>query len=315
MVDKIAVYSFYRFIEIKNLNFKKNKFLKSLGKKNIKGTIIISSEGINASISGIETDLKYAIKITRQILNIKKISLKINYIDFIPFYKFRVRIKNEIVSLGKKIINSKKNKNNFIDPSNWDSVVNNKDITLIDLRNSYEIEIGSFQGAINPNTNSFREFPKALASLELKKDKKIAIFCTGGIRCEKASIYMKNNGYENVIQLDGGILNYLSKTKNLKNKRKWFGDCFVFDNRVAVNSNLEKSNYLQCYGCRMPITKKDTLTNYYKKGIHCPKCYSKRSSEQIRNSETRQRQIDNAELKNLPHSFSKITLKDIIIRD
>ena len=177
---------------------------------------------------------------------------------------------------------------------------------MLDIRNDFEIDIGKFQRSEKPSTTSFREIPKALNNLDINKNEKIAMYCTGGIRCEKASAYLKLNGYKKVIQLEGGIINYLEYLKNKGEVSLWDGECFVFDDRVTVNKNLNQGSYVQCYGCRRPITQKDMQSSYYKKGVSCPYCFNKRTEKQKRSSLTRQKQIDSFEKKRESHPFKRI---------
>ena len=288
---KIKIYSFYRFIKIKNKKDLKLKLDSLITNFNIKGTILIANEGINGSISGNSDDLKKYLDFIKKSLKIRKLSLKINFLNHHPFNKMRVRIKKEIVSLGIETLEFDKKKTKYIHPKNWDKFVNNNKVACIDTRNDYEIKIGNFKNSINPGTNSFREFPKKFEKLKLKKNKKIAMYCTGGIRCEKASVYLKSKGYKNVYQLDGGILNYIHYKHNSNEISNWQGECFVFDQRVAVNRMLKKGKYLQCYGCRRPILKIDTKSNKYEKGVCCHQCYDERSDFQKEKSKMRQKQL------------------------
>lgn len=306
--EQIYIYSFYRFKKIKNKKDIKNSLERYLKNKLIRGTILIANEGINASISGKENELSQVIKLIKKKLNIRKLEIKINKNNFLPFNRMKIRIKKEIVSLGKKEIDVNKFTGKFVHPSNWNKVIENKNIKLIDTRNLYEIKIGQFSGALNPETNSFRELPGKLKEIGIKTNDKLAMYCTGGVRCEKASAYLKLNGYTNIIQLSGGILNYLNYVKNKNIKSLWKGECFVFDNRVTVDKHLKKGNYLQCYGCRMPITKKDTKSKKYKKGVSCPHCFNLRNSSQKKRSSTRQNQINKAEKQKKSHPFMKIYL-------
>ena len=255
--DDLYIYTFYRFINIKNKKNIKNLLDKYFKTKLLRGTILIANEGINASISGTEDDLLDTIKVIKRLLRIRKLNIKINNNKFLPFNRIKVRLKKEIVSLGKEEIDVNKFTGDFIHPAKWNNTIKKKDIRLIDTRNIYEISIGKFEDSINPETKTFRDFPKNLNKMNIKKNDQIAMYCTGGIRCEKASAYLKKNGYKNVVQLEGGILNYLNYQKNKKARSLWSGECFVFDNRVTVNKNLRKGKYQQCHGCRHPILKKD----------------------------------------------------------
>ena len=307
-MNHLFVYTFYRFKNLDNLNETKNTLSNFFKNSKIKGTILISNEGINGSLSGSRKELDASIKLIKNYLKIKKLDLKINNTKFIPFNKIRIRIKKEIVSLGQGIIDVNKYSGKLVDPKDWDRIILDKDTKLIDVRNEFEIGIGKFKNSINPKTNSFREFPDSISKLEINKNDKIAMYCTGGIRCEKASAFLKISGYRNVYQLKGGIINYLKYKKNSAKDSLWNGECFVFDGRVTINKKLNKGRYFQCYGCRRPITKKDLNSPEYKKGVSCPHCVNERTAEQKFSSLTRQRQIERAEKKKEDHTFKMISL-------
>ena len=273
--------------------------------KLILGTILIAEEGINGTVSGNRKNLDLLIKNIKKILRIKKLSLKISKNQFIPFYRLKIRLKKEIVTIGDKSIRTEKVFGKHIPPKEWDKIINDQDYLIIDTRNDYEINIGSFKNSINPNIKSFRDFPKYIKDLNLNKKQPIAMFCTGGIRCEKASSYLIKNGFKNVSQLDGGVLNYLEYKKN-KKINNWNGECFVFDNRVSVDKYLQKGKYHQCYGCRHPITKDDMKLKSYVKGATCKYCIENKTVEKIQASVIRQKQIDSAEEKNINHPFKSI---------
>ncbi|MFL2899951.1 MAG: rhodanese-related sulfurtransferase [Candidatus Pelagibacterales bacterium] len=310
MKKKIYIYAFYRFKKLDNIESIKKILNEIVNNKVVLGSILISKEGVNGTISGTKNDLNLFIKHLKKVLRIRKLSLKISENQFLPFYRLKIKLKKEIVTLGKSLIYPEKLTGKNIHPKDWDKIVNDNSYFLIDTRNTYEIGIGSFKNSINPKTKSFREFPKFIKKAKIDKKQKIAMFCTGGIRCEKASSFLLQNGYKNVFQLDGGILNYLEFKRN-KSRQTWTGECFVFDNRVSVNKKLMKGSYDQCYGCRRPITKEDQKSKYYKKGVSCPNCYYNRSIIQKHNSLTRQKQIDIAEMNNEFHSFKKISSKEL----
>ena len=305
MKKKILIYTFYRFKVLKRINLLKKNLDSFSKKKIIYGTILIAKEGINGSISGTKDDLDKFVSELKKMIQIRKLSVKISKNQFIPFYRLKVRLKKEIVTIGDRSIKPDVLSGIHISPRNWNKIVNNKKYMVIDTRNEYEINIGTFRNSINPKTKSFREFPEFINRQKLKKNQPIAMFCTGGIRCEKASSYLLANGYKNVVQLEGGILNYLEYKKNKKNNT-WNGECFVFDNRVSVNIDLEKGSYDQCYGCRHPLSRKEMNSKFFKKGVHCPKCINERTPIQIKKSESRQTQIDLAEKKNLDNPYKKI---------
>ena len=308
IVNKFYIYSFYCFENIKNKKHIKYLIEDFLHDKIVRGTIILADEGINASISGAKIDLENIISFIKQNLIKNNFEIKIHEIDYLPFNRMKVRIKNEIVSLGQGEINVNKFRGKLVGPAEWNKLLLDTNTLLIDTRNSFEITIGKFKNSIDLDTFSFREFPKKFKSLKLKKNTKIAMYCTGGIRCEKASAYLKQKGYKNVLQLNGGILNYLKYIKNKSESTLWKGECFVFDDRVTVNKKLSVGKYLQCYGCKRPITKKEKLSIYYKKGVSCPYCFNERNEKQKHRSETRQKQINKMEKENLLHSFSKIKI-------
>ena len=281
------IFSFYRFCKLKNKKKIKKNLENYFKNKVVKGTVLLANEGINASLSASKEDLDLIIKYIKRLLKIRKIDIKINKSHFLPFNRIKVRLKNEIVSMGIKDLDVENHKVFNILPEDWDNFIKNKDYMIIDVRNNYEIGIGKFSNSINPNTNSFREFPKKLEEMNIKKNNKLAIYCTGGIRCEKASAFLKLRGYKHIYQLKGGILNYLQFKKNKKENSHWSGECFVFDDRVTINSQLEKGKYLQCFGCRQPITKKDTINKRYIKGVCCPYCYNNRTESQKKRSASR----------------------------
>lgn len=292
-MHNLFVYSFYKFKNIKNITHLKNTLDNFLKEKEIKGTVLVAKEGINGTISGLKKDLDECIKLLKVYLKIRNLEIKINKTKFFPFNRMKVRLKNEIVSLGQGDINVNKYRAKLIDPKTWNSLISDEKIKVIDVRNEFEIAIGNFTGSINPKTKSFRCFPSAIKKLNINKNDKIAMYCTGGIRCEKASAYLKLKGFKNVYQLNGGIINYLDYFKDKRLETLWNGECFVFDQRVTIKKDLEKGSFFQCYGCRRPITKKDIESNKYKKGVHCPYCFNKRTKKQKKGSEDRQKQIDN----------------------
>ena len=302
---KIYIYSFYRFKDLKNIKHVKTELDRFSKDKLILGTILIAEEGINGTISGMKKNLDMLIATIKKILKIKRISLKISKNEFIPFYRLKIRLKKEIVTIGDKSIKPEKISGKYIQPKSWDKLINDKKYLIIDTRNEYEINIGTFKNSVNPKIKSFRDFPKYINDLNLNKNQPIAMFCTGGIRCEKASSYLINNGFKDISQLDGGVLNYLEYKKNKKIKT-WKGECFVFDNRVSVDKNLNKGSHYQCYGCRHPITKDDMKLKSYVKGATCKYCIKKKTKYKIHSSLVRQKQIDSAEKNNLNHSFKKI---------
>ena len=295
------VFGFYKF---KKLNFlrKNKKILQNFFlKNNIRGTLIISPEGVNGTISGKSKDI---------IKSKNKIKKLFNYSNFDnqnisksihqPFHRAKVKIKKEVVPIGIKIL-SKYKKNNYVDPLKWNILIKNKNTFVLDSRKPFEYEVGTFKKAVNPKIEHFRKFPKYLNKLD--KEKPVAMFCTGGIRCEKASVYLRQRGFKNVFQLKGGILNYLKKVK--EKESMWKGECFVFDNRVSVKHDLVMGTYSICSGCRNPISLKDKKSNKYEEGVSCPRCHSKLTNTQKERFRMRQKQINLAKKAGKKHIFQK----------
>ena len=295
------VCGFYKFKKLNSL--KKNKIiLQGYSKQlSIKGTIIISKEGLNGTIAG---KTKNLITIKKKIKNLLKIknfdSENISKSKFQPFHRPKIKIKNEVVPMGINL-SSKNKKNNHINPTKWNKLIKNKKTFVLDARKPFEYEVGTFKRAINPKVKNFREFPKYLN--KLNKNKPLAMFCTGGIRCEKASIYLEKKGFKNIFQLKGGILNYLKKIK--KKNSMWKGECFVFDNRVSVKHDLIVGTYRICSGCRNPISLKDTKSKKYEEGVSCSRCKDKLTSDQISRFRMRQKQIDFAKRSGKKYIFQK----------
>ena len=297
-----TVFGFYKFQKINDL--KKNQKILSnlLTNKNINGSIIISKEGLNGSISGMNKDIKTTIIRLKKILNIKEFDSVNNSISkFKPFHKPKVKIKSEVVPMDLKISNRITKKNTHIDPTKWNKLIKKKETLLLDARKPFEHKVGSFKKSVNPNISNFRDFPKYLK--KLKKDQPIAMFCTGGIRCEKASVFLERKGFKNIYQLKGGILNYLKKIK--PKKSLWKGECFVFDNRVSLKHGLVQGTYSICGGCRQPISIKDKKSKKYEEGVTCPNCFDKLSKNQKSRFRMRQSQIYKAKLSGKKYNFQK----------
>ena len=301
--------AFYHFVSLENIKQFQPFIQKFCQKNNIKGTILLASEGINGTISGQDISIHNFLRFIRDDSffndNFKNLEHKESWAEKNPFYRMKVRLKKEIVALGVDGISPTKKVGKYVTPEEWNNLIKDPNTIVIDTRNNYEVDIGTFKNSINPKTKSFREFPKYIEKQQIKKDQPIAMFCTGGIRCEKASSYLLQNGYKNVCQLDGGIINYLEFKKN-KKKSSWTGECFVFDNRVSINNKLQKGVYDQCFGCRNPISEYDKKLKSYRKGVSCRYCISKRNKKQINSSITRQKQIEVAERKGEKHQFSNI---------
>ena len=296
------VFGFYKFIKVKSL--KKNKvFLQKFFISNhIRGTIIIAKEGLNGTISGRVKDID---KTTKKIKSLFSFKLFDNSNEsrskFQPFHKPKVKIKKEIVPMNLTINSKERNMKTHLEPKDWNKLIKNKDTYIIDTRKPFEYKVGTFKRSVNPNVTNFRDFPKYLN--KLKKNKPVAMFCTGGIRCEKTSVYLKKKGFKNIYQLNGGILNYLNKIK--KNESLWKGECFVFDNRISLKHGLKLGSYSVCSGCRMPISSKDKKSIKYEEGVSCPNCHDKLTETQKSRFRMRQSQIYKAKQSGKKHIFQK----------
>ena len=298
----IVIFGFYKFQQINNLKRNKKLLNDLLFKKNIRGTIIISKEGINGSLSGKNKVLEETIRRIKIILKIKEFdSFNKSKSKFQPFHKPKIKIKKEVVPMNLYIKDRIQKIDNHVEPKKWNKLIKNKETFLLDARKPFENKVGSFRNAFNPDVDNFRDFPKYLK--RLKKKQPIAMFCTGGIRCEKASLFLKIKGFENVYQLKGGILNYLKKIK--KKDSLWKGECFVFDNRVSLKHGLSQGSYSVCSGCRKPISLKDKKSKMYEEGVSCPSCYDKLTKKQKSRFRMRQSQIYKAKLSGKKYNFQK----------
>jgi len=295
------VFGFYKFKKLKFLKKNKITLQNIFIKNNITGTLIISNEGLNGTLSGKSENISFINKKIKSLFKISSFdSENLSKSNFQPFHKSKIKIKKEVVPMGLNMRPDIK-KNNHLEPEKWNKLIKNKNTLVLDARKPFEHEVGSFKKAINPKVNNFREFPKYLNQLDKKKP--VAMFCTGGIRCEKASVYLNQKGFNNVFQLKGGILNYLKKTKNKKSM--WIGECFVFDNRVSLKADLSVGSYSICSGCRNPISLKDKKSNKYEEGVSCPRCKINLSDNQKARFRMRQKQINLAKKAGKRHIFQK----------
>ena len=275
----LKLISFYKFVKIKSPVDYKLTFKKFLIDNKLKGSIIFSLEGINGSIAGKQSNIDLLVEFLKQTFSFKEFdTINDCDVDFIPFKRAKIKIKNEVVPLNELFSDDKYKFQNRIDPEDWNKLILSNDVTVVDVRKSFESDIGTFEKAINPKVNDFRKFPEYFEKLSADKDKKIAMFCTGGIRCEKAASFLFKRGFKNVYQLKGGILNYLNNVS--EKKSLWNGECFVFDERITVVHNSKKGNYLMCAGCRTPMLKKDIQSPKYEKDVSCPKCHDKLTEKQ-----------------------------------
>jgi len=302
--EKYIIASFYKFAPITNLDTLKSTLYNFCWNLGIYGTILLADEGINGTIAGTKKSVKDLYQWFCNQPNLNGLQIKYSEDISVPFHRLKVRIKREIVTMGQQGIDPTTNVGNYVDPLDWNSLIKEDNTIVIDTRNHYEVEIGTFDKALNPRTNSFREFPAWVTETlekmpDIHKDSKIAMFCTGGIRCEKATSYLKDRGYKNVFHLEGGILKYFEDVSDEENL--WNGECFVFDNRVSLKKDLQPGEYLMCHACRMPLAQTDLGSKKYSPGLHCPKCYGTHSEKQIKRFKDRQRQMELSNLRGLKH--------------
>ena len=302
-LDKYIISTFYKFLVLENYKELKIKFDKSLSKTNIKGTILLANEGVNGTIAGSESDLKKFFLYMDKFSQFKDITPKFSSSNKNPFLRMKVRLKKEIVTIGIPEVSPSNQVGKYLNVEEWNELLNESDSMIIDTRNDYEVSIGTFKNSINPKIKSFRNFPnwvqKNLIDKKVSKKSKIGMFCTGGIRCEKSTSYLKQLGFENVFHLDGGILKYLENVKSDENE--WKGECFVFDYRVSLNDSLEKGEYDMCYACRMPLSKENKKNKHYLKGQSCEYCYDQTTIKQKKRFNEREKQIKLSKVRNLKH--------------
>jgi UPF0176 protein len=304
-MSKYLTAALYKFVSLPDYKNLQQPILDICVKHNIKGTLLLAMEGINGTIAGLPGDIQAVLNYLRQDPRLHDIEHKESYADMHPFYRMKVKLKKEIVTMGVAGVNPNNVVGTYVKPEDWNDLISDPDVILLDTRNDYEVHIGTFKGAVDPKTTTFREFPKFVEeNLDKTKHKKVAMFCTGGIRCEKASSYMKQQGFEEVYHLQGGILKYLENVP--KEQSMWEGECFVFDQRVAVKHGLEEGDYDQCYACRMPLSPEEMQSEQYTPGIACPHCYDKTSEEKKAALTERQRQVILAKKRGETHIGEKL---------
>ncbi len=299
-MSTFVVCAMYKFVALEDYQQIRQPLLNVMEANGIKGTLLLASEGLNGTVSGSREGIDNLLAYLNSDERLNPISYKESFHEVQPFYRTKVKLKKEIVTMGVEGIDPRQTVGTYVKPKDWNALISDPDVTVIDTRNDYEIQIGTFKHAINPDTETFREFPDYVkTNLDPAKNKKVAMFCTGGIRCEKSTAYLKEQGFEEVYHLEGGILQYLEDVP--QEESLWEGDCFVFDNRVAVNHQLEKSIYDQCYACRLPITEADRESEKYEAGVSCPHCYGTHSEEQLARFREREKQVNLARARNEEH--------------
>lgn len=286
----IVVCALYKFVTLENFQDLRQPLLDVLEDNRVRGTLLLANEGINGTVAGSRRGIDTLLDWLRSNPRLADVDYKESYTDIPPFNRAKVKLKKEIVTMGVEGIDPKRVVGTYVSPKDWNKLISDPEVVLVDTRNDYEFKVGTFKNAINPNTESFREFPGFVkAHLDPEKHKKVAMFCTGGIRCEKSTAFLKEQGFDEVYHLKGGILKYLEEVP--AQETLWQGECFVFDERVTVNLQLEKGRYDQCNACRMPITETDKAGDQYRQGVSCPHCYDKITADQLSRFMEREKQM------------------------
>ncbi len=299
-MQTIVVCALYKFVRLDHYQSLREPLLEVMLSNKVRGTLLLATEGINGTIAGSRAGIDEVLTWLRAVPEFSGLDCKESLSEKLPFKRSRVKLKKEIVTMGVENIDPQQAAGTYVEPSDWNKLISDPEVLLIDTRNDYECEVGSFEGALNPNTKSFRDFPEyAKNNLNKQKHSKVAMFCTGGIRCEKSTAYLRQMGFEEVYHLKGGILKYLEEVP--ESKTLWHGECFVFDDRVTVNHRLEPGTYDQCHGCRRPITEADKLSDKYIAGAQCHQCWDEITAEQKERFLEREKQMRLARQRGEPH--------------
>ncbi len=295
-----VVAALYRFVRLDDYVELREPLLQRCCEAGVKGTLLLAREGINGTIAGSRAGIDSVITWLRSDRRLADLDWKESHHTDAPFHRMKVKLKREIVTMGVDDVDPTACVGRYATPEKWNALLEDPECLVIDTRNDYEVAIGTFRGAVNPQTESFRDFPGwAKENLDPKKHRKIAMFCTGGIRCEKSTSYLVSEGFDEVWHLQGGILKYLEEVP--EERSHWQGECFVFDSRVAVDHQLRKGRYDQCYACRHPITEEDKKSMQYRKGVSCPRCYEQLTPDQLSRFTERQKQVELAAERGAQH--------------
>lgn len=299
-MSDIRVCALYKFVQLNDYKDLRPVLQDLLESRQIRGTLLLAKEGVNGTVAGSPEAIDELKSWFAQDQRFEGIDYKESSTDTQPFYRTKVKLKKEIVTLGVEGIDPRHVVGTYVEPKDWNALISDPDVILVDTRNHYEVEIGTFKGAIDPHTDTFREFPAYVSqALDPQKHKKVAMFCTGGIRCEKSTAFLKEQGFEEVYHLHGGILKYLEEVP--ASESLWQGECFVFDNRVTVNHQLEPGDYTLCAGCRAPLSAADRQHPHYEEGISCHHCHDQLTDAQRQRHRARQEQMELAKARGEAH--------------
>ncbi len=289
-MSKYVICALYKFVALPKFEQIRQPLLNVMNENSVRGTLLLAHEGINGTVSGSRESIDLLLSWLEGQQGLDNIISKESFSDESPFKRTKVKLKKEIVTMGVEDIDPNKVVGTYVEPKDWNDLIADPEVVLVDTRNDYEVAVGTFKGAIDPNTKTFREFPDYVKeNLDPSKNKKVAMYCTGGIRCEKSTAYLKEQGFEEVYHLKGGILKYLEEVP--KEESTWEGECFVFDDRVTVDHDLQPGNYDQCNACRLPITEEDKESLMFEQGVSCPHCFDETSEEQKARYREREKQI------------------------
>ena len=287
----IIVAALYQFADLPDFERMREPLRQVCAAHGIFGTLLLASEGTNGTIAGSRAGIDAVVQHIRADTRLAALEYKESYAETMPFHRLKVRLKKEIVALGVPDINPAKDAGTYVKPDQWNALISDPEVVVVDTRNDYEVAIGSFKGAIDPKTKAFRDFPNWVAESQvLAKHKKVAMYCTGGIRCEKSTAYLRSQGFTEVFHLEGGILKYLETIP--EEESLWRGECFVFDGRVSLKHGLELGSYDLCHGCRQPLSTEEAKDPRFVPGGCCPKCHDTLSAEQLERFAERQKQME-----------------------
>ena len=299
-MSALIVAALYKFVKLDNYLELRDPLQVKCNQLAITGTLLLAEEGINGTIAGTRNNLDLILAYLRSDARLADLPHKESLAEGQPFYRMKVKVKKEIVTMGLPNIDPTELVGQYVKPEDWNALISDPNVLLVDTRNDYEVEVGTFKGAHDPRITTFREFPDYVKNhFDPDKQPRVAMFCTGGIRCEKASAYMLQQGFAEVYHLQGGILKYLENVP--AEESLWEGECFVFDQRVAVGQDLQPGHYQLCYGCSRPLSATDIASEYYQAGISCAKCYHSLTDEKRRAAQERQKQVELAKLKGTKH--------------
>ncbi|KEI70913.1 rhodanese-related sulfurtransferase [Endozoicomonas elysicola] len=301
----IVVCALYKFVTLKNFTSLREPLLRTMEANHVRGTLLLAQEGINGTVASTREGIDALLAWLNQDTRLNPIEFKESLSASMPFKRTKVKLKNEIVTMGVEGIDPKQVVGTYVDPKDWNSLISDPDVIVVDTRNDYEIQVGTFKHAINPKTEAFRQFPEYVdTNLNPGAHKKVAMFCTGGIRCEKSTALLKEKGFEEVYHLKGGILKYLEEVP--KAESLWEGECFVFDDRVTVNHDLEPGSYDQCNACRLPITEADKQSEKFQQGVSCPHCFDRLTEKQKARFMEREKQMQLARSRGEAHMGEEV---------